>query len=134
MKSFGGSFFDSKKVIASTTAAERKVLSRFGAIVRTRARRSIRKRKKTSQVGRPPSSHTGLLRKKIFFGFDVGRRSVVIGPQKFKTGSALQALEYGGRSTDTKGRRIKIKARPFMGPAFADALPELPSLWRNSIR
>ena len=72
-----GLFFDSKKVVNATTRAERKVLSRFGAYVRRSARSSIRKRKKVSEPGKPPSSHTGLLKRFIFFAYDPGRKSVV---------------------------------------------------------
>jgi len=59
-------FFDSKKVVSATDRATRRVLSRFGAFVRRTAKQSIRKRKKVSQAGNPPSSHTGLLKKFIY--------------------------------------------------------------------
>src|SRR5690606_6172596 len=49
-------FFDRKAVTSRVDKATRKVLSRFGAFVRRTARSSIRKRKKTSQPGSPPSS------------------------------------------------------------------------------
>jgi len=49
-------FFDSKKVVSATDRATRRVLSRFGAFVRRTAKQSIRKRKKVSQPGSPPSS------------------------------------------------------------------------------
>ena len=51
-------------------------------VVRTTARHSIHKRKRTIAPGEPPSSHTGLLRRFIFFGYDRERRSVVIGPAR----------------------------------------------------
>jgi len=73
-------FFDRDKVRKRTDAGTRRVLSRFGAYVRTTAKHSIRKRKRISEPGEPPSSHTGLLRRFIFFGYDRDRRSVVIGP------------------------------------------------------
>ena len=66
-------FFDAKAVISRVDAATRKVLSRFGAFVRTGAKHSIHKRKAVSQPGEPPSSHVGLLRKLIYFGYDPGR-------------------------------------------------------------
>jgi len=136
-------FFDRKAVTSAVDRATRKVLSRFGAFVRTSARHSIRKRKRASAPGEPPSSHTGLLRKFIFFGFDRDRRSVVIGPQRRnqKVGDAPHALEYGGTSTVVEGlrsrrkkRRIKIAARPFMGPAFEREKPKLPAMWAKSIK
>ncbi|HOM77081.1 MAG TPA: hypothetical protein PLE88_11240, partial [Anaerohalosphaeraceae bacterium] len=56
-------FFDSPKVIRAVDKSTRKVLSRFGAFVRRTAKQSIRKRKKSSTPGTPPSSHTGLLKR-----------------------------------------------------------------------
>jgi hypothetical protein len=141
---FRGLFFDAKKVIDATTKAERKVLSRFGAFVRRSARSSIRKRRKVSSPGQPPSSHTGLLRRFIFFAYDPWRKSVVIGPARLnqKVGDAPRALEHGGRSRVTAGRRrrrrvvrtVTIGARPFMGPAFDKEKPKLSAMWRDSIR
>src|SRR5262249_47529030 len=78
-------------------AGKRRALSKFGAFVRTRARSSIRTRKKASKPGSPPSSHTGLLKRFIFFGFDPVAQSVVIGPVLAgpKSG-APETLEYSG--------------------------------------
>ena len=75
-------FFDKAAVIGAVDKATRKVLSKFGAFVRTGARHSLRKRKSTSDPGEPPSSHTGLLKKFILFGYDREHRSVVIGPMR----------------------------------------------------
>ena len=72
-------FFDSPKVVRAVDRTTRRVLSKFGAFVRRTARSSIRKRKRTSEPGSPPSSHTGLLKRFIFFGYDAQKRSVVIG-------------------------------------------------------
>lgn len=136
-------FFDRSKVRKRTDAETRRVLSRFGAYVRTTAKHSIRKRKRISDPGEPPSSHTGLLRRFIFFGYDRDRRSVVIGPMRLnqKVGDAPAALEYGGTSTVVEGlrgrrrkRRIRISARPYMGPAFEQEKPKLPAMWRDSVK
>lgn len=136
-------FFDTKTVRAKTNKATRRVLSRFGAFVRQTARRSIRRRKKASQPGRPPSSHTGLLKKFIWFGYDTVRRSVVIGPVRLSQkgrGEAPSALEHGGivtmRSRRRGGKRTKarIRPRPFMGPAMEREKPNLPALWRDSVK
>jgi hypothetical protein len=136
-------FFDSRAVRRKVDAATRRVLSRFGAYVRKVAHDSIRKRKGSSRPGQPPSSHTGLLRRFIFFGYDLGRRSVVIGPVRLdrKIGDAPHALEYGGPTVAVVGprrrrrkRRVRIEARPYMGPALAKELPGLPALWRNSVK
>jgi hypothetical protein len=101
------SFFDRERVISATNKATRRVLSKFGAFVRTRARTSIRKRKGVSAPGAPPHSHEGTLKRFLFFAYDVQRSSVVIGPAKTnqifvdgyglpKSGTVPGVLEYGG--------------------------------------
>ena len=132
-------FFDSQAVIEKVDAATRKVLSRFGAFVRTTARHSIRKRKGVSAPGSPPSSHVGTLKRLIFFGYDLSARSVVIGPAPFhSTVEAPPLLEYGGTASrqDRKGRRVlaRYAARPFMGPAFEKEKSKLPAMWESSVR
>jgi hypothetical protein len=140
-------FFDRAKVATAVDKGVRKVLSKFGAFVRTTAKHSIRKRKTVSQPGQPPSSHVGLLRKLIYFGYDANRRSVVIGPTPLRGEAACgersrteapPLLEYGGR-TRLKVRKGKVvsanyRARPFMGPAFEAEQKKLPALWSNSIK
>ena len=131
-------FFDTKKVRSVVDAGTRKVLSRFGAFVRQTARRSIRKRKRASGPGEPPSSHTGLLKRFIFFGYDPAAKSVVIGPERLssKSGEAPSLLEYGGIATikTRKGRkRARIEQRPYMGPAFEQEQHQLPQMWKDAI-
>lgn len=136
-------FFDRPAVQRAVDKATRQVLSRFGAFVRTRARSSIRRAKGTSRPGRPPYAHTGLI-KQILFGYEPERKSVVIGPIRLnqKTGDALPALEYGGRSRVETGvrrrrrleRTVTIRPRPFMGPAFIEEQKQLPALWAGSIK
>lgn len=139
--SFRAGFFDRKAITSKVDAATRRVLSRFGAFVRTRARTSIRKRKGISLPGGPPHSHTGLIRRFLFFAYDRDRSSVVIGPARLNRvvdPRALPALEYGGASTmePRRGERrsIRVRPRPFMGPALAKERPQLPRLWRDSVR
>lgn len=136
-------FFDKKAVRDKVDAGTRRVLSKFGAFVRRTARSSIRKRKKTSQPGSPPSSHIGLLKKFIFFGYDPRKDSVVIGPVRLTQkgrGEAPSLLEYGGttkvahRGNPRKQKRAKVRPRPFMGPAFEKEQPKLPAMWRDSVR
>ena len=132
-------FFDQKAVRSATDRATRKVLSKFGAYVRTASRSSIRKRKAISEPGKPPSSHVGTLRRLIFFGYDTGRRSVVIGPTPFGgKAEAPPLLEYGGR-VRRKNRRGRVRMatyrpRPFMGPAFEQEKPKLSAMWRSSVK
>jgi hypothetical protein len=132
-------FFDKKAVRDKVDRGTRRVLSRFGAFVRRGARSSIRKRKKVSAPGAPPSSHTGLLKKFIYFGYEPSNRSVVIGPVRLSQndrGQAPELLEYGGSTTlQRRGKRVRAnyRGRPFMGPAFKQEQPKLPAMWRDSI-
>jgi len=156
-------FFTSKAVTSRVDAATRRVLSKFGAFVRRTAKGSIRKRKKASEPGQPPSSHTGLLKKFIWFGYEPNEHSVVIGPAKLtsKNSDAPEKLEHGGflrllqdtvlrvggsgrdakgrftqgrRKKILKGTKISIAARPYMGPAMDKEKPTLPSLWSGSLK
>jgi len=126
-------FFDRKAVTGAVDRVARKVLSRFGAFVRRGAKSSIRKRKRVSAPGEPPSSHTGLLKRFIFFGYDRQRRSVVMGPQRLnlpgrqagqKIGDAPEALEQGGFSTVIEGSSRR----------FEKERPKLPAMWASSVR
>jgi hypothetical protein len=137
VREFKASFFDKSAVLNATDKGSRTVLSKFGAYVQRKAKTSIRKRKRIASPGQPPSSHEGSLKRLIYFGYDAGRKSVVIGPARFGAGEAPAALEYGGvitiRSGKSKGKKGRVRARPFMHPAFDSELPQLPALWRNSI-
>ena len=137
-------FFDRKPVMRAAGRATRRVLSRFGAFVRTTARSSIRRRKRVSDPGQPPSSHSGHLKRGILFGYDARRDSVVIGPMPFNAKNsqdALEMLEHGGttwRRLGTRRNRRRVRAtykpRPFMGPAMEKEKPKLPQMWRDSVR
>jgi hypothetical protein len=108
-------FFDRDRVMGAVDKATRTVLSKFGAFVRTRARSLIRKRKAPAPPGSPPSSHTDVLRKFIYFAYDPEKRSVIIGPEKTNqvsfsgvqpvTGTVPEVLEYGGRVTTLEVQR-----------------------------
>ena len=131
-------FFDRADVQKRVDRATRRVLSRFGAFVRQRAKTSIKKRKGISQPGQPPFSHVGLLRKFILFAYDAQRQSVVIGPTLTKERSeAPRLLEHGGDTmlkTPFESIRAHYRPRPFMGPAFEKEQSQLPALWKNSVR
>jgi len=134
-------FFNRQAVLAKTDQATRRVLSRFGAFVRRTARQSIRKRRRSAAPGQPPSSHSGELKRFIYFSYEPGARNVVIGPARLtsKTGTAPEALEHGGLTEisgprGSRRRRKRIAARPFMGPAFTKEQSNLPRLWAESIR
>jgi len=99
-------FFDRKAVTDATDRGTRRMLSRFGAYVMRRGRSSIRRRKKVSDPGKPPSAHEGSI-KKIYFGYEPRRRSVVVGPVLLNlvsfddqmrpvSGAVPEVLEKGG--------------------------------------
>ncbi|MEP0848620.1 MAG: hypothetical protein HRF50_17580 [Phycisphaerae bacterium] len=134
-------FFDRPKVQRAVDKAKRQALSRAGAFIRTTAKHSIRKRKGSSPPGKPPHSHTGLLRRFIFFGYDPATDSVVVGPVGFKRSSAPNVLEFGGVTTVVRRRRgkvvkrkVRIAKRAYMGPALEKERPKLPKVWANSVR
>jgi hypothetical protein len=128
IKAAKGNFFDRETVLRATDAATRRVLSKS----------SIRKRRKSSLPGKPPSSHVGLLRNLIFFTYDASARSVVIGPVLInRSTGAPEVLEHGGLAKIDDGKRVRrvpIAARPYMGPALQAELPGLPAMWKNSVK
>ncbi|MCC6910369.1 MAG: hypothetical protein IT430_20735 [Phycisphaerales bacterium] len=135
-------FFDRPRVQRAVDRGRRQALSKAGAFIRQRARSSIRKRKRSSRPGQPPSSHTGLLRRFILFGYDRQRDSVVVGPVGFRQSTAPSVLEFGGRASVESRRRerrrgkrvVRIAARPYMRPALEKEKSNLPAVWRNSVR
>jgi hypothetical protein len=149
-----GLFFDRQRVLSAVDRATRRVLARFGAFVRTRARTSIRRRRTVSPPGGPPHSHVGLLRRLIVFAFEPRRQSVVIGPllsngRQSERPTVPELLEEGGTVTRRTARRqpqgngperlrgsarLRYRARPYMRPAFERERAKLPALWRDSVR
>ncbi|HBG25665.1 MAG TPA: hypothetical protein DDX75_01060 [Phycisphaerales bacterium] len=135
-------FFDSPAVLASVDSATRKVLNRIGGMIRLTARRSIKKapsHRSISKPGKPPFSHTGLLRNYIYYSFDPQSRSVVIGPAALnaKGKNVPRTLEYSGTAkikTKQGSRNVHIAARPFMAPALTVNQPKMAALWKNSVR
>lgn len=119
-------FFDSRVVMAATTRAERKNLSRFGAFVRQNALKLLRYGDTVSQPGKPPtarksaristrSKRTGKVRSRsasplrefLYFVYEPRRHNVIIGPaatnqisfdnaRNPSTGTVPALLEYGG--------------------------------------
>jgi hypothetical protein len=130
-------FFGRAAVTSAADRGTRKVLSKFGAFVRQTAKSSIRKRKAVSEPGQPPSSHTGLLKRNIYFVFSPETRSVVIGPILVNQRTdAPRLLEHGDtvvRRRRNRRVRMTYEAQPFMGPAFEREQQQLPALWKNSV-
>jgi len=140
-------FFDRPKVRRAVDRAKLRTLSKAGAFIRQRAKTSMRRRRGSAPPGSPPHAHEGSLRRMLFFAYDRGSDSVVVGPVRLnKPGEAPSALEFGGRAIverkrTRKGgrrvvekRRVRVEARPYMGPALRKELPKIPRSWANSVR
>jgi hypothetical protein len=141
-------FFDRQIVIDAVGRAGAKNLSKAGSFIQRSARSSLRRRKKVSPPGEPPSVHTQdrvATLKNIWFVFEPRQRSVVVGPLKLN-GSRLEGSnrptvpalqELGGFAVVTnrkRKRRAKYAPRPFMGPAMERELPKFVGLWANSVK
>jgi hypothetical protein len=141
-------FFDRPKVRRAVDRATRRALSKSGAFIRQRARTSMRRRRGSSAPGSPPHAHEGSLRRMLFFAYDPAPDggSVVVGPVGFRRSEAPNTLEFGGAATVTRRRngrggkrvvetrRVRIEARPYMGPALRKELPNMPRTWAGSVR
>lgn len=132
-------FFDRDRIMGPVNRAERRVLNHAGALTRKIARQSIRKRKRISQPGQPPSSHAGWVRKFLFYYYDRVRGSVIAGPTKLKSKlgySVPEILEYGGEVRVFRKNTWLLqtfRARPYMRPALKKVAPKFPGLWQGSV-
>jgi hypothetical protein len=136
-------FFDSAKVLQALPPAKRRALIKGAAFTRGVARRSMRRRKKASAPGNPPSVHVGTIKRLLTFGYDLVQQTAVVGPELFTSNTAGGAanldrpgpgtLELGGRIETHKGQRATIEPRPFMTPALEVAAAKLPEYWRDAI-
>jgi hypothetical protein len=101
-----------KKLTAAVRRANIRTLPRAGAYLRTIARRSIKRRKRTRSLpGQPPHTRTGRIKHAIRFDLGPARDSVAIGPARESAGRLWNLLEFGGR-------RI-----PEPAPDFTPAVP-----------
>ena len=108
---------------------------KVGFQTKTEATKSIIDNPRPSVPGSPPNSHTGILRRFIRYDYDPSVSAVVAGPVLLQRRSkdAAVAMEKGGNSQTTRGRTIRVAARPFMSPAFADVLSNsVPEVFENT--
>jgi hypothetical protein len=134
-------FFDRELIVKKVKDAGKTSLSKAGAFVRQRAKTSIRKRKKVSTPGSPPSSHVGLLRNMIYFFYDEANQSVVVGPQILngakRNGSVVtpELMEFGGTAPHWRTKKISTwRPRPFMQPALEAEAPKFPDLFADVVK
>ena len=142
----GAKFLDRAPFIRAVDKASRRVLSRFGAFVRTRARTNLRRRKRPSKPGQAPTNQTGRLKRHIFFWYDRGEQRVTIGPIALNARSPAvipEVLEYGGHAVGFRrdkrtGKDVRwdgfLEPRPYIRPAFDQELAKMDPLWRDSVR
>ena len=101
-------FFDRQAVIDRMGKANVRAVSKAGAFIRTRARTSLRRRKKSSPPGRPPSVHSTdnvATLKNILFAYEPHAQTLVVGPVALnqinqswidmRTRTVPQVLEFG---------------------------------------
>lgn len=144
-------FFDRPKVLRAVSKAAARAMSRIGGYLRLTARRSIRPRTGSAAPGKPPHSHTGVLRDSIFYSYSRERNSVVVGPTPARgvrdqtPMRAPELLEKGGtavrkvrdrRTKRTRRQRYSYEARPYMGPALekARAAEKLAAFWKDVVK
>lgn len=122
MKEF---FFDKQAVRDRMSKANRRALSKAGAFIRRRARSSLRRRKKPSPAGQPPSVHTSdrvATLKNILFAYEPENESLVVGPVRLNQSTFMgpildsstvpQVHEFG---STIKVREAKVGKRWRMG-------------------
>lgn len=104
------SFLNTERVRAAMARGKKRGLGKFGGRLRLRSKHSIRKRKKSSPPGEPPSAHQSGGLRLIFYAWDDRTESVVVGPINFKSknigeGVVPKLLETGGEIT----RAVPVK-------------------------
>lgn len=136
-------FFDRKIILKYMDAKTARALSRALSHIWTTARTSMRYRKlgRVSPPGSPPFAHkeTGaLLRKLLYFAYAPREKRGVVGPVAHRRGEAPRLNEFGGQVTRRSRRGVvhtsTYPARPFMAPALAKELPQLPARWSSSVQ
>jgi len=116
-----------ERIAKAMERARKGSLRSVGYLVSTIAKGNIRRSRKASRPGEPPSTRRGLLRRAIRYQVADDRRSVVIGPMYSMVGTAGEAHEHGGRY---KGQTYP--ERPIMGPALEEARPKIGPTYKLS--
>lgn len=129
-------FFDPDAIAKRADAARMRNLSKAGAFVRRRARSILRRRKKASAPGQPPSVHAQsnfATLKNILFGYDPSIDGLIVGPVGFVPrkqpeqaargiGDVPGALEHGA-TLPVRERLVKGKWRPAGRARWEQKLP-----------
>lgn len=100
-------FLDREKIQRRVGRAHTRALAKAGSFVRRRSRSSLRKRRRVSQSGSPPSVHSSSKIanvKNILYVYDPRSNTVVVGPVKLNQHASVngsrstvpELLEFGG--------------------------------------
>jgi hypothetical protein len=137
-------FSETKRALAWFDAKARKSLFMQAGYIRKAARNSMKvgKRGKPSAPGQPPHAITRLLKDFLFFSWDPGTKSMVIGPAGIRNSSTPRILEEGGVKDNALLKRgakwvrgsVQIQPRPYMLPAMQRSQEKLSEFWSNSVR
>lgn len=106
---------ESRAVLARLGQNERKALLALGKYAQKAAKHSLRTKAGPAPAGAPPHSHTGTLRRHIYYRLTPAP-SVIIGPLRLPgtTYAVPGTLEYGGPipRMRNKRRRIRVLGKP----------------------
>jgi len=120
---------NTRRVKQRAKAGNYRSLGHAAASIRTIARRSIRKRKKPSSEGTPPSTQTRRIKQAILYALNRHRDEALIGTARSIVGEAGSPHEHGGYYKGAYYPR-----RSFMYPALRKAAPRLPKHWAGAVR
>ena len=120
------SFFSSDAVKAAVDEVERKNQAQAAGSIRTSAQRLQKYGTKPANAGDPPTAHRDgrgpLMRKRLFFAFELRTRSTIIGPERLGSGDALEAMEQG----KSVRRTVVVKSTAWpMSPKQREAFERL---------
>ena len=127
--------FEDEKILEAFEKAKARGARKVGFQTRQTAMDSIVDGVQSSVPGTPPHNHTGVLKRFIRYDYDNSSSSVVVGPVLLSRRSkdAAAATEKGGQALDVKGKTVRVAARPFMSPAFANVLSNsVPGVFENT--
>ncbi len=127
-------FFDRKAVSDAVSKGSKKILPRCGALLRRKMRQSMRRRKKASPPGTPPSAHGQddahphgpQLKEKTLYFYDPATESVVAGPAKLGRSEAASKQEFGGV--------IRVKVSPLSRSSARVASPKQKEAFKRKIK
>lgn len=146
-------FFDTTAVEKALAKAERRELSKIGAFIRKRARSLLRRRKKPSSPGSPPSVHSAdkvASLRNILFAYNPKAHGVIVGPVGLNQVNYLKSgfrttipalMEFGGtvripewRFDMLDRRTIDLVERYPSLAKFAETWTRQDLRWRNTSR